>query len=153
AEDIAQETFFQLLRKCETVEQSLAGWLHRTATRLAIDMLRSDQARARRERTYYDEQQAQVDTWQELSPYIDEALNRLDPEDSELLIQHFLQNHTQTDLADNLGVSRPTVHRRVNTALGKLREELKQMGVVAGLAVIMAVFERSSLAAVPATLA
>ena len=37
AEDVAQETFFRLLRRPEMVQQSLGGWLHRSATRLAVD--------------------------------------------------------------------------------------------------------------------
>ncbi len=32
AEDVAQETFFRLMRRPELVTQSLGGWLHRSAT-------------------------------------------------------------------------------------------------------------------------
>lgn len=49
AEDVAQETFFRLLSNRTSVSQSLGGWLHRAATRLAVDALRSETARRRRE--------------------------------------------------------------------------------------------------------
>src|SRR3954462_10428262 len=49
AEDVSQETFFRLLKHRRQVSQSLGGWLHRAATRLAVDALRSENARRRRE--------------------------------------------------------------------------------------------------------
>src|SRR6516162_10143478 len=41
AEDLSQETFFRLMRRPHEVRQNLGGWLHRTATHLALDSLRS----------------------------------------------------------------------------------------------------------------
>ena len=52
AEDVAQETFFRLVKGPDRVSHSLGGWLHRAATRLAVDTLRSERARHRREQTY-----------------------------------------------------------------------------------------------------
>ncbi len=49
AADVAQETFFQLLRNAGDVSGSLAGWLHTVATRKAIDSVRKDSARKARE--------------------------------------------------------------------------------------------------------
>ena len=51
AEDVAQETFFRLVKCPDRVSHSLGGWLHRAATRLAVDTLRSERARHRREQT------------------------------------------------------------------------------------------------------
>ena len=52
AADAAQETFLQLLRNSGRISESLPGWLHRAATRLAIDRLRRDDSRRRRETRY-----------------------------------------------------------------------------------------------------
>src|SRR4029453_2996506 len=52
AEGVARETFFRLVNCPARVSHSLGGWLHRAATRLAVDTLRSEQARHRRESTY-----------------------------------------------------------------------------------------------------
>ncbi len=45
AEDLSQETFFRLMRRPHEVRQNLGGWLHRTATHLALDSLRSENSR------------------------------------------------------------------------------------------------------------
>src|SRR5437867_13072318 len=37
AQDVSQETFFRLMRQPKLVTHSLGGWLHRSATHLAID--------------------------------------------------------------------------------------------------------------------
>src|SRR5512141_2759790 len=49
AADTAQETFFHLAQHGREVSGSLAGWLHRVAVRKALDVVRSDVARHRRE--------------------------------------------------------------------------------------------------------
>src|SRR5678815_1449258 len=86
AEDVAQETFFRLVKCPDRVSHSLGGWLHRAATRLAVDTLRSEQARHRREQTYEappkDDNEGLGNgvgsQWEEISPAIDEALDELD---------------------------------------------------------------------------
>src|SRR5688572_1304598 len=52
AEDVTQETFLRLMRSPDRCTQSLGGWLHRLATRLAVDALRSERSRRRRELSY-----------------------------------------------------------------------------------------------------
>src|SRR6476659_3923770 len=138
AEDVAQETFFRLVKGPERVSHSLGGWLHRAATRLAVDTLRSERARHRREQTY-ESPAAENDqdpgaigaggafggsAWQEVSPAIDEALDELDDESRELLVRHFLQGTAQADLAEEAAVSAATMSRRVKHAVNELRQRL-----------------------------
>jgi RNA polymerase sigma-70 factor (ECF subfamily) len=49
AEEIAAEAFWKLHRKPPKDAQNLAGWLYRTALRLALDHLKKSQRRARYE--------------------------------------------------------------------------------------------------------
>ena len=37
AEEVSQETFYRLMTRPQSVSQSLGGWLHRAATRLAVN--------------------------------------------------------------------------------------------------------------------
>src|SRR5512141_844702 len=74
AADAAQETFFQLLRNARRVSGSLAGWLHRVAARRAVDLVRSDAARRRREQAYADAH-GEARSWNTLCPLVDEALD------------------------------------------------------------------------------
>src|SRR5687767_5474775 len=102
AEDVAQEVFFKLLRRPHAVSQSLGGWLHQCATRLALDEVRSETARRKREanrRIETNEVEQQASTWQEISPHVDEALAVLPEESRELLVSHFLNGKSQSTIA------------------------------------------------------
>ena len=158
AEDVAQETFFRLVKCPEKVSHSLGGWLHRAATRLAVDTLRSEQARHRREATY--EAPARDDDdgigvgsqWEEISPAIDAALDELDDDSRALLVRHFLQGTPQAELAAEAGVSAATMSRRVKHAIAELRESLSGKGVSVAPSVLVMLCSRNAIEAVPQAL-
>lgn len=158
AEDVAQETFFRLVKCPEKVSHSLGGWLHRAATRLAVDTLRSEQARHRRELTY--EAPANEDRpgigvgsqWEEISPAIDAALDDLDDDSRALLVRHFLQGAPQADLAAEAGVSAATMSRRVKHAIAELRESLSGKGVSVAPSVLVMLCARNAMEAAPQAL-
>ncbi len=52
AEDVAQECFVRLAERRADIRTSLAGWLHRVATRRAVDAYRSAERRRLREKRY-----------------------------------------------------------------------------------------------------
>src|SRR5687767_8704879 len=109
AEDVSQEVFFRLLRRPQSVSQSLGGWLHQCATRLSVDELRSETARRRREAARRIELPDDAGggggggggatSWQEISPHVDEALAAIPDESRELLVRHFLQGKAQSVIA------------------------------------------------------
>ena len=80
ASDVAQETFLQLAKDAGTVTGSLPGWLHRVATHKAIDQVRRDATRKHREAEYMAVRPHETAEWKEISPYVDEGLNLLDPQ-------------------------------------------------------------------------
>src|SRR5688572_102696 len=133
AEDVAQEVFFKLLRRPQAVSQSLGGWLHQCATRLALDEVRSESARKRREanrRIETNEIGQAASTWQEISPHVDEALAQLPEESRELLVNHFLQGKSQNTIAVETRTSPATISRRMRDAVADLRAELRRRGIV-----------------------
>lgn len=130
AKDAAQDTFFSLLQSPKNITYSLSGWLHKVATRAAIDIVRKDSSRQKREVDYISMTPIKASRWKDISHYIDEALASLDEESRELLIQHFLQGKKQEVLAVELGMSQATVSRKIKTGLEKLREQLKKKGVI-----------------------
>jgi RNA polymerase sigma factor (sigma-70 family) len=159
AEDVSQEVFFRLLRRPQAVTQSLGGWLHQCATRLALDDLRSETARKRREanrRIELDnDADAQVTTWQEISPVVDEALATLPEESRELLVSHFLQGKSQNTIAVETRTSPATISRRMRDAVVALRSELRRKGVVVAPALLVGLCRMNAPAQaiqVPATL-
>src|SRR5215213_3945042 len=142
AEDVAQEVFFKLLRRPQAVSQSLGGWLHQCATRLALDDVRSETARRRREasrriETTNADAQQQASTWQEISPCVDEALATLPEESRALLVSHFLQGKSQNAIAVETRTSPATISRRMRDAVTALRAELKRRGIVVAPALLV----------------
>ncbi|HZL33658.1 MAG TPA: RNA polymerase sigma factor [Tepidisphaeraceae bacterium] len=160
AEEISQETFYKLMTRPASVSQSLGGWLHRAATRLAVDERRSDTARRRREA------QAAVDRveadgsvpddsgprWADVSPHIDEALTAL-PEDSrDLLVRHFLRGAAQQDLATAANTSAATLSRRMKLAVDLLRREMRRRGIDIAPSLLAGLFARHGLESASASL-
>jgi RNA polymerase sigma factor (sigma-70 family) len=158
AEDVAQEVFFKLLRRPQSVNQSLGGWLHQCATRLALDDVRSEGARRKREanrRIETNELEQQATTWQELSPHVDEALATLSEESRELLVSHFLNGKSQSAIAIETRTSPATVSRRMRDAVTALRAALKRKGVFVAPALLVGLCRMNAPAqaqAVPTTL-
>jgi RNA polymerase sigma factor (sigma-70 family) len=141
AADATQETFFQLTKNAGRIQGSLGAWLHRVAVRKAVDFIRTDSARRHRERKYADAQAGEAQTWHEVAPHVDEALDQLDGRTRELLVRHFLEGRSMTDLAEESGVSRPTVSRQIDSGLAMVRAHLQRRGVLvtaAGLSVLLA---------------
>ena len=125
-EDTVQETFLRLAGLREAVHTSLGSWLHRVATRLAIDRLRSERSRQHRER---EAPPAPVeaapgaddlDQQRRLLTRLDEAIDHLPEEDRALVVDHFLGNLPQSVLAERLGISRQAVQQRLQRLLEQL---------------------------------
>jgi len=161
SQDVSQECFLRLLRKADTVQTSLGGWLHRCATDLSIDELRGRAARKNREEVSVQmngqsnhESDSAAPSWQELGPHLDRALDELPDDLREVVVEHFLRRRAQAEIAKDLGVSKMTVSRRLQDGIEQLRQNLKRAGVVASAAVLAALMtENASAAAAPAALA
>jgi RNA polymerase sigma factor (sigma-70 family) len=152
AQDASQETFFRLMRSPNAITQNLGGWLHRTATHLALDILRSENSRRHREIAYADQNQHEATTWAELSPCVDQALTELPEELRTLLVEHYLMGKTQAELAERTGLSAATISRRVQEGLAELRERLKLKGVFALPAVLAGLLCHVAARQAPASL-
>jgi RNA polymerase sigma-70 factor (ECF subfamily) len=147
AEDVCQETFLQLLRKADTVKGSLSCWLHATATWKAIDVIRQDSSRKERESAYTVDKTQEASTWEEISPTIDQALAELPEREKRLLVEHFLEGKSTSSLAEELGMSQPTVSRKIGTSLKHVRKHLEKKGIVVGSAVLLSVFSNNMVEA------
>lgn len=145
AEDATQETFLKLARHAKDVRASLAAWLHRTAQTTSLDQLRRRGARQRAHAAVGENVRARTvagsdgsagadgadgRTWAEMEHVIDSALSKLSDADRDLIVARFLSGRTQAQIAHELGVNAGTVHRRLDAALGRLREHLASAGLV-----------------------
>jgi RNA polymerase sigma factor (sigma-70 family) len=134
AEDAFQATFLVLARKAAvlTWQESVAGWLHAVASRLA---LKARTARSRR-RAHEALLPAPLPgaardevTLAEVQAVLHEELNRL-PEKLRLaLVLCYLEGMTQDQAARQAGWSLATLKRRLRAGLEVLRERLPRRGV------------------------
>src|SRR5262249_19627586 len=138
AEDVTQECFFELAQKAARVHgASLAGWLYRTALNRSIDVRRKEDRRRGREAGAggLGTGGPEISAWMELEPIVDEAIASL-PEELRLpLVQHYLAGQSQADLAMTMGVTQPTISRRLDAAVTMLRQKLRSSGIVSAAAV------------------
>ena len=144
AADAAQETFYHLLKNPNNVNGSLGSWLHQVATRRAVDLIRQNSSRRRREQVYVQEAELPAGTWTEVEPLVDEALEQLPKEFRDVLVLHFLERQSMTRIAAAKGISQPTISRRVSEALQLLRQNLRERGVAVGLVPLQVLLTHSS---------
>jgi RNA polymerase sigma factor (sigma-70 family) len=159
AEDAFQATFLVLARKAATVRrrQSVGGWLHAVAYRLAL------KARARAARRRAVERQAPpapaddpvLDrSVRDLLAAVHEELSRLPEEYRAALVLCCLQERTQDEAARQLGCTESTLRGRLYRGRERLRARLVRRGLTlpAGLSAFL-LGRGLTAAAVPAALA
>jgi RNA polymerase sigma factor (sigma-70 family) len=133
AEDVAQEVFLKLARASHQTIESVGAWLHHVTRQRACDAIRSKVTRQRYEpaaEQWHDS--GREATWEEIEPLVDEALDALPEASRSLLVEHYLVQCPQQEIARRLGVSQSTVSRKIDTALQALRDGLAKKGVLCG---------------------
>ncbi|RBP45430.1 RNA polymerase sigma factor (sigma-70 family) [Roseimicrobium gellanilyticum] len=133
AEDVAQEAFLKLARASHQTIDCVGAWLHHVTRQRACDAIRSKVTRQRYEPAaehWHDT--AREASWAEIEPLVDEVLDALPEELRSLLVEHFLEQRAQQEIARRMGVSQSTVSRKLETALQALREGLAKKGVLCG---------------------
>ncbi len=150
AEDISQDCFLKLARQAASIRGSLPAWLHRVALNRSLDVSRNDATRLRHEvRKSPSSNPVDEATWDQIMPQVDAALAKLSNDLREPLVQHFLLNRTQDQIAEDLHIGQATVSRRIQEGIEKLRGHLKQTGVVCGVAGLTSALAKNASAAVP----
>ncbi|HUT31345.1 MAG TPA: sigma-70 family RNA polymerase sigma factor [Sedimentisphaerales bacterium] len=150
AADVVQETFLELVRDAGSISGSVAGWLHRVATRKALDVVRREGRRRRREEKYAAQKTQGTEEWGQISLHVDEALDELDEELKQILIAHFLAGRTTSDIAGTRGISQATVSRRIESGVGELRKRLHRRGVIVAAAALGSLLAQNAAEAAPA---
>ncbi|HIJ65453.1 MAG TPA: sigma-70 family RNA polymerase sigma factor [Candidatus Hydrogenedentes bacterium] len=154
AEEVAQECFLKLAEGGATVHTSLAGWLHKVATRRAIDRGRADARRKNRERRFVAETLTRDEApWEDVKGYIDEAIAALPDALREPVVKHFLERQTHEAIAATLGVSRAAVTQRIHKGIEQIRKNLRKRGIPVAANALAALLTANTAEAAPATLA
>jgi RNA polymerase sigma-70 factor (ECF subfamily) len=131
AEEIAAEVFWKFWRKRKNISEDPGGWLYRTAVRMALDDLRSQARRVRRER----EQAVRRETTPEEIHVLAEDRDRvrlvlasLNPREAELLLLR-ADDLSYNEIAQSLNLNPVSVGTLLNRAQQAFRKEyVKQYG-------------------------
>lgn len=127
AEDVVQEAFVRFWRREHSLENR--ALLYSAVRSAALDRLRSDERRARREAKaaldraqHYEPQFTELDEGQRL---LAEAVERLPNEQREVVILKVWNELTFAEIAKVLDISQNTAASRYRYALGALRKTLQ----------------------------
>lgn len=159
-DDAVQETFLRLAQRAAELQTNIGAWLHTCAINISIDMNRRRAARHRHEASTAAIPKPDADaqrTLTELREHLDAALQLLDADSRELIVERFFLGRSQVDMAADANVAPSTISHRLNAAIETLREHLQKLGCAALTAggvgsLIAAMQAEHASAAVPSAL-
>ncbi len=158
AEDVFQATFLLLARKAGSIRkpESVGGWLHGVAHRLALRTRTQDSRRQARERRAAEQRAPRADSaaaLQDVQAALDAALEELPEKYRTALVLCCLEGKTLAEAGRQLDCCPATVGTRVARGRDLLRRRLARQGLAlsaAGLAALLSA--RAAPAAAPAAL-
>ena len=162
ARDVAQTVFADLARKAAALaktlkpEGSLLGWLYCATRFAALNQLRDEHRRQRRERQVMQDlcpaSESAAD-WGRVRPVLDEAMSELSDQDREAVLLRYFKNRDFRSIAEALGVSDDAAQKRVSRALEKLHAELVRRGVSTTMGALSTTLGANAVQTAPAGLA
>jgi RNA polymerase sigma factor (sigma-70 family) len=159
AEDVTQRVFLALAQHSLMLQHrlSLTGWLHETTRNLAINTVRSEERRRRREHEAAAMNHLEADhpeiLWQQIAPYLDEALAQLNVTERDVLLWRYFERRTAEQIGERLGLSPEAAQKRVARSMDRLRGILAGRGLTAPAASLAALVSTHAVQSAPAGLA
>jgi RNA polymerase sigma factor (sigma-70 family) len=155
ARDVAQGVFVDLARKASSLRANtlLIGWLCRGARLAALEQLRTQHRRLKRERQameLMDPSPEIPNDWSAIRPVLDEAIVKLRDEDRNALLLRFFKNESLASVGATLGVSEDAAQKRVSRALTTLRKFLAERGITTSTAALSVALASNAIQAAPA---
>jgi RNA polymerase sigma factor (sigma-70 family) len=156
AEEVSQLVFIKLARVRSPLAAglSIVTWLHRTTRSTAIDLVRAETRRRKREKTAASlAMDPTLIPWDEISPILDDVINKLAEDERHAVLCRFFESQSHADLARSLGLSQDAARMRVNRALEKIRTMLEKKGITTTASALAVALPSHVFAAPPTGLA
>ena len=159
AQDVTQGVFVALAKNAAQLADRpvLSGWLHRTASNIAAQTVRTEVRRHARE------QEAAVMNellsaepeipWEHIAPELDAALGELSEPDRDAVMLRYFERKSAAEMAQALGVSAEAAQKRVGRAVERLRESFASRGIAVGTGGLAVVISTNAVEAAPVGLA
>jgi RNA polymerase sigma factor (sigma-70 family) len=158
AKDAAQSVFLVLSRKAKELctRESLAGWLYTTARFVSLKMIQSESIRRVRETESVDEQMLENDRTEnvqaELKEVLESEIGNLPEKYRIVVILKHLENRTQEEIANILGVKMSAISMRLTRAHEMLSRKLVRRGVTVACGTLLASLSQNASASASASL-
>ena len=134
AEEVAQAVFTDLARQAHKMKPNtlLSAWLYRVTRRTAIDVVRRESRRQRREQVAVElagQNSTASSEWTQAEPLLDEAMDALPEADRNAVLLRFFEGKDLKAVGGGLGVSEEAARKRVARAVERLRQFFSKRGV------------------------
>jgi RNA polymerase sigma factor (sigma-70 family) len=154
AKDITQLVFAHLARQARFIAEGtiLAGWLHRDTRYTALDFIRAEARRCRREQHFIEMNAPAPDPqakWEEIRPWLDEAMTKLAPADRDALLLRYFEQRDFAGVGAALGASAEAARKKVDRALARLRVLLGKRGITTTAAALGGALMAHAIETVP----
>ena len=160
AEEITQAVFIALAQKAGKISRHtlLYGWLFRATRYAVLNYMRGENTRHRHEQEAIDMEALNApenteSIWGQISPHLNDALERLPQADRDVLMIRFFGNKSHQEVARALGISEDTAKKRVSRAIERLRLIFSRRGIAVTSIALVAAFSAFGAQAAPAGLA
>lgn len=124
-EDVTQEVFVLLITKLHTFSgrSKLSTWVYRLAFNRMLEIMRKDRAKMR-SGIVVELKEDHAIGWRNLPVMvrIKTAMERLTPGDRQLLILHYVNDYTQEEIGEMLGITEACAKSRINRARENARK-------------------------------
>ena len=153
AEDVAQQCFIVLSTHDHRVKKSVGAWLHTVATRRALNFLRAEARRRKREEAFAASAlEAAEPTWDDIQEYVDLAIEEQSEKVRRVLVAYFFEQQTQQAIGEAMGIPRRTVSHLIDKGVKGIRKSLRRKGVTVAAAALTGLITANGAAAAPTTL-
>lgn len=153
AEEVAQSVFTDLAANAGKLELKtiLTAWLYQVTRRTAIDVVRRESRRQRREQIALDMMNMSANSadWTAIEPLLDEAMETLDTTDRTAILLRYFEEKSLREVGQTLGTSEDAAQKRVSRALEQLREFFAKQGRAVGVGALGAIISANAVQSAP----
>ncbi|HIJ66260.1 MAG TPA: sigma-70 family RNA polymerase sigma factor [Candidatus Hydrogenedentes bacterium] len=155
AEDVVQECFETLARARRQPKTHLSAWLHKMATNLSLNRIRSEKRRKKREQHFaMASRPFAAPHSDDIYAYVDEAIAELPVQLRVPVIRCFLEGQSHDAIAREIGASRQTVTYRIKKGVEQIRRHLRRNRIAVSAVTVTSLLaaDRATAAEIPVAL-